>query len=525
MGVRHVLGTGNYLGLPSMIGRKKKQIFAFIKDRIWKRINSWRGRALSRAGKEIMIKSVLQAIPSYIMSVYLLPDSTIKDIERMMNSFWWGGGVNNKGIRWLAWDRMTHSKAEGGMGFRDLHSFNLAMIAKQGWNIMTKPNTLLAKLYKARYFPNSSLFESKLGHNPSYAWRGIWKSREILMHGCRWSIGSGASINIMSEPWLRGEDGAWLPSPQVQGVHNFTVNDLMIPNMKLWDKEKIDSIFPLHIANRILATPLLNMVAEDSLVWSDSTHGEYSVKSGYKLLMNVTGKINGGSQQDDWSSLWKICAPPKAKHLLWRISKGCLPTRMRLQEKRVPCPLLCPLCNLHNEDDWHVVLGCDASSQARLSAGLDQFLAPFLLQASSVKELIFAICSGSDKELAGLFAMLVWVLWNNRNNVVWNELQDNGRNLGFKARHMWEEWISVQQLQHGASQNAQQQPIRWQKPDQNWYKCNVDAGFHKELNKTSLGWVLRDDRGRFIMAAIAWMEGNCSILEGEALALLEALKL
>jgi hypothetical protein len=58
MGVRHVLGTGNYLGLPSMIGRKKKDVFAFIKDRIWKRINSWRGRTLSRAGKEVMIKSV-----------------------------------------------------------------------------------------------------------------------------------------------------------------------------------------------------------------------------------------------------------------------------------------------------------------------------------------------------------------------------------------------------------------------------------------------------------------------------------
>jgi hypothetical protein len=132
MGVRHVLGTGNYLGLPSMIGRKKKDVFAYIKDRIWKRINSWRGRALSRAGKEIMIKSVLQTIPSYVMSIYLLPESTIKDIERMMNSFWWGGGGDNKGIKWLAWDRMTHSKSHGGMGFRDLHSFNLAMIAKQG---------------------------------------------------------------------------------------------------------------------------------------------------------------------------------------------------------------------------------------------------------------------------------------------------------------------------------------------------------------------------------------------------------
>jgi hypothetical protein len=72
MGVRHVLGTSNYLGLPSMIGRKKKDIFAYIKDRVWKRINSWRGRALSKAGKEVMIKSVLQTIPSYVMGVYLL---------------------------------------------------------------------------------------------------------------------------------------------------------------------------------------------------------------------------------------------------------------------------------------------------------------------------------------------------------------------------------------------------------------------------------------------------------------------
>ncbi|PNX70556.1 ribonuclease H, partial [Trifolium pratense] len=71
LGVRHVLGTGIYLGLPSMIGRSKKAIFSYIKDRIWKKVNSWRGRALSKAGKEVMIKSVLQAIPSYVMSMFI----------------------------------------------------------------------------------------------------------------------------------------------------------------------------------------------------------------------------------------------------------------------------------------------------------------------------------------------------------------------------------------------------------------------------------------------------------------------
>jgi hypothetical protein len=73
----------------------------------------------------------------------------------MMNTFWWGGGTHNRGIKWLAWDRMTFPKVLGGMGFRDLRSFNLAMIAKQGWKILTNPSSLVAKIYKARYFPNS----------------------------------------------------------------------------------------------------------------------------------------------------------------------------------------------------------------------------------------------------------------------------------------------------------------------------------------------------------------------------------
>jgi hypothetical protein len=91
----------------------------------------------------------------------------------------------------------------------------------------------VAKLYKTRYFPNSSLFDSKIGHNPSYAWRCIWKARQILMLGCRWSIGSDANIRVMNDPWLRGNDGAWIPSPQVQGVYNLSVSDLMVPNIKV----------------------------------------------------------------------------------------------------------------------------------------------------------------------------------------------------------------------------------------------------------------------------------------------------
>jgi len=99
LGVRVVLGTGKYLGLPSMVGRSKKTTFSFIKDRVWQKISSWGSKCLSKAGREVMIKSVLQAIPSYVMSIFRLPNSLLDEIENMMNTFWWvHGGTSNKGL-------------------------------------------------------------------------------------------------------------------------------------------------------------------------------------------------------------------------------------------------------------------------------------------------------------------------------------------------------------------------------------------------------------------------------------------
>jgi hypothetical protein len=228
---------------------------------------------------------------------------------------------------------------------------------------------------------------------------------------------------------------------------------------------KIESLFPLNIANLILETPLFNMIADDKLIWIDSPQGTYSVKSGYKLLCNFSGRVDVAASHDDWSSLWKINAPPKAKHLLWRICRGCLPTRVRLQDRHVPCPIACPLCDYETEDDWHILCDCVVSLQVRQAAGIDQRLLPRIQSAGNVREFIFNVCTQEDKDVAGIFAMVVWILWNNRHNKVWNEMHDPGRTLGFKARHLWEEWAAVQQLKRasaGAASALQtQQMLHW----------------------------------------------------------------
>ncbi|GAU30590.1 hypothetical protein TSUD_392810 [Trifolium subterraneum] len=428
MGVRHVLGTGTYLGLPSMVGRSNKETFAFIKDRIWKRINSWRSRHLSRAGKEIMIKSVLQAIPAYVMSIYLLPDSLINDIEKMINAFWWGGGDNNKGIRWLAWKKMAYPKEKGGLGFRDFHSFNMAMVAKQGLNFINNPNSLVARIFKARYFPRSSLLDSSLGNNPSFTWRSIWKSRQVLLYGCRWSICDGSNIKVMGEPWLRVEDGRWVASPQHQGVYNLSLQQLMIHNSKQWDVEKINELFSVKDAHMILAVPLLHTVENDRLIWTAESDGIYSVRSGYRKILEESNPYHRPREGDAWSALWKVQAPPRVKHLLWRICKECLPTRVRLRNRYVQCPVECPCCLSEPEEDWHMFFGCEGSMNAWYE----------------------------HKQVAGKIANVLWCIWQNRNNKVWNDTKINAQQVGLQASHMWHEWPAVQGI-FCAQQNQEQQ--------------------------------------------------------------------
>lgn len=63
----------SYLGLPTLIDRSKYQTFSFLKERVWKKIQGWKGRLLFRAGKEVLIKAVAQSIPTYTMGVFQLP--------------------------------------------------------------------------------------------------------------------------------------------------------------------------------------------------------------------------------------------------------------------------------------------------------------------------------------------------------------------------------------------------------------------------------------------------------------------
>ena len=120
-----------YLGLPVPEGRMVNGKFKSLKERFSKRVNEWSEKYLSSGGKEVLIKSVLQGLPTYAMSVFKFSASFCDDLEQMIRNFWWGDENERKKVHWLAWDKITKPKVRGGIGFRDLRCLNQALLAKQ----------------------------------------------------------------------------------------------------------------------------------------------------------------------------------------------------------------------------------------------------------------------------------------------------------------------------------------------------------------------------------------------------------
>ncbi|KAL0433798.1 UNVERIFIED_CONTAM: putative mitochondrial protein [Sesamum latifolium] len=77
----------------------------------------------------------------------------------MIGDFWW----HNKGERrtnWVGWKRLCMPREEGGMGFREMKMFYYAMLAKQGWRLLTRPDSVLSRVLKSKYHLNTSFAEA-----------------------------------------------------------------------------------------------------------------------------------------------------------------------------------------------------------------------------------------------------------------------------------------------------------------------------------------------------------------------------
>lgn len=275
-------------------GRSKKEIFDNVVNKILKKLSGWKEKLLSRAGKEILLKAVVQAIPTYLMGLYHFPISVIQRLHGLFAQFWWGNKVH-----WKRWHNLCTLKLCGGLGFRRLDI--QALLANHAWRLQVFPNSLAARVTKCKYYPNSNFLDSRLGLNGSYVWRSVWGSKALLVEGLAWRVGDGQSIRVWKDKWIRDEEGEGITTACPEGLNDQLVATLMT-NEGQWNDIVIDSTFNQRDAHFIKAIPLSCISRKDSVFWTLSKCGPYSVKSAYQL-----GTGNFESMPDiPWRKLWSL---------------------------------------------------------------------------------------------------------------------------------------------------------------------------------------------------------------------------
>ncbi|XP_019178981.1 PREDICTED: uncharacterized protein LOC109174171 [Ipomoea nil] len=300
LGVEQAEDFGKYLGLPSVVGRNRKFVFSSVEQKLRQRFGSWNKRLLSMAGKEILLKSVAQAMPTYTMSIFLLPVSLCASLERLMNRYWWGKSTTTDGIHWMNWDRMCVPKKYGGMGFKKLHEFNLALLGKQGWRLLTKPDSLMARIFKARYYRDTTFYEATLGGNPSYVWRSIMASQNLIHSGCRRRIGDGRTSKVWFHPWLPDSQNPFILTDQVAQQSDLMVADLLDLEQGKWNQDLIAQLFVPRDVELISQIPVSTNFKDDWF-WKWDIRGQYSVKDGYRCQGELTNL-----PQAVWNNIWKL---------------------------------------------------------------------------------------------------------------------------------------------------------------------------------------------------------------------------
>ena len=130
------------------------------------------------------------------------------------------------------------------MGFRDLRSFNLAMLGKQGWRLITRPDSLCARVLKGRYFHDTNFMRATRKKHASSTWRAILAGREVLQHGLIKRVVDGESTDIWGDRWILDHFGARPIIPRGDG-HPALVSQLLLDNGS-WDETLIrDRFFPI----------------------------------------------------------------------------------------------------------------------------------------------------------------------------------------------------------------------------------------------------------------------------------------
>jgi hypothetical protein len=435
-------------------------------------------------------------------------------------------------MHWYSWWKLCFPKKEGGMGFHDLHSFNLAMLSKQVWRLIDDPTSLCAQVLRAKYYPSGDILQARPKSGSSFTWQSIVAGIQTFKRGCIWRVGNGDHIDIWRDPWVPSSPDRKISTPRGECILR-KVSDLIDPISGIWDSELIQGIFHPIDANGILQIPLHYNVFDDFVAWHGTKSGVFSVRSAYHIEwkhqfngLTFRSLISGTSLNNPiWKNLWKLDAPAKVKIFCWRLMHGIIPIKAILMKRHIGTTDLCPMCNLEPEDTMHMVFTCQRAAQIWNMLGVETIIQREMFSGRSGVQVMEALLKSSLTSVPGysginvkeVIAIGAWYIWWLRRRQTHGEQVPPVRCCVNSIRAI---------VANAARSNSPATSIKktsWLKPRAGFMKLNVDAAFSAIDHMGASGVILRDGQGGFVAAKTIHLSQVSSVSMAEALALLHGL--
>ena len=358
-----------YLGLEVGGNPRKKKFWEPVLNKLKTRLNIWKRRFLSMAGRICLIKSILTSVPLYYLSLFRAPVMVCRSITRIQRRFLWGWGKEKETISWVSWKVVCKSREEGGLGLRVVHNFNLALLAKWRWRLLADEKGRWKDLLASKYGSSLNVLHSLVKFQ-SLWWRDLfkacgedggdgWFSKEI-----GWKLGCGDKVKFWEDIWT-GNSSLKSLYPRLfslsldqgqkveeAGVWTNSVWQWCLRwrrSIYVWESE-LEAEMMTH-----LSSIKLSREQKDIQVWGNDVGNGFSVNSAYDCLK----KQGRGPHSEVFKYLWKAKAFPSVVTTAWRILMNSVPTRECMSRRGVVLNnALCALCQNNVESCQHLFLEC-----------------------------------------------------------------------------------------------------------------------------------------------------------------------
>ena len=192
-----------YLGIPFFMGSNKASYWSSVIQHIQCRIASWKVRWLSLAGRILLIKSVLAAIPNYFIVVLKIRSGVLDTIKKLIKGFLWSGNLDDSHkVPLISWQDMLYASNVGGAGIHDLSLRNEAFGGKLIWHMYTKSQSTWCTIMQQKYLDNNDPSRVLSISNPPkglVVWDFMIGSRKIIVDYISREVNNGMSINFWND--------------------------------------------------------------------------------------------------------------------------------------------------------------------------------------------------------------------------------------------------------------------------------------------------------------------------------------